>query len=133
MRERIQATIAAQTAKNETPDEQLYRSNKERIATLRSQLKDCLPRDRAGLYNRIEILDSNNRKLEAKMDEQKRRTTLGEDRRVQLARESADALERSWQAMYPHANADDVCALDCDRREATSGLVPRPFTLRSAK
>lgn len=101
--------VAERTAKPESRDEQVQRVTAERIAEIQDRLRgSLLPADRSRLTAELTVLKAGNAKIKDRIEEQQRIDRLAKDRRVQLARDSADALEKSWRHIYPHADEADV-------------------------
>src|SRR5688572_3102100 len=92
--ERIKAEVAARTAKTETREEQVLRTHKERLSTLKSQRRGATQQEKFAIDRRTAMLQTEIDKLEGAAVEQSRREKLASDRLVQLARDQADVLER---------------------------------------
>ncbi len=107
-RERIAKETAERTAQRETHAQQVLRSSKERLSQLKDSKRLAAPSERSLIDTQIHIYESEIRKMEAQATETERRSTLGDNRLVQLYREEADYLEKEGRRTYPNASPDDI-------------------------
>jgi hypothetical protein len=111
-RDRIARETAAARARNvatkpETKDEQLARLYKEKIRDLRQQMRVAAPGDLPDLQRHAMLYEDSLEGVETKMANEARLEKFANNPDVARARTCADAIERSWRAIYPGLTDED--------------------------
>lgn len=102
--EQIRQQVQQQTARATTVS-----PHASRIAELRRELDGYpLPARRAQIERRLAVLVPEQERWEQQQAEQARQNRFAADPAVKLVRESAEAVARSWQSMYPFASEEAV-------------------------
>lgn len=111
-RDRVARDTAAARARHvatkpETKDQQLAGAYKARIKELRQNMRVAAPGDLPNLQKHLMLYEDSLEVVEDRMAKESRLEKFANNADVARVRECADAIERSWRAIYPGLTDED--------------------------